>query len=254
MYITKTKIMYETLKKIIKNNVPNNFIQENELFIRKIYAVFYSGTRKQCNICNKKLSCFVHNYRKELLCPNCGSLARDRRLWQIITNEYLKEKTTVLDFSPSRSLSRKWKKIPNINYNSTDFSGEFKADFKYDITNLKIESNTFDLICCYHILEHIEADYKAMDELFRVLKPKGILIIQTPFKEGDVYENPLITSKKDRLTHFEQEDHVRIYSEIELKKRLQKAGFIVEIRHFNENIENYFGFAQKETIFVISKP
>ena len=90
--------------------------------------------------------------------------------------------------------------------------------------------------------------------MFRVLKSKGNLIVQTPFKEGEVYENVSIISKKDRLFHFGQEDHVRIYSENELKKRLSYAGFIIEIKHFTESSDNFFGFEKIETIFIASKP
>ncbi|WP_244148503.1 methyltransferase domain-containing protein [Flavobacterium swingsii] len=164
----------------------------------------------------------------------------------------MKENYTVLDFSPSRSLSHKLKKENSINYLSTDLSGNFNADFEYDITKIDMSSNTIDLIICYHILEHIDEDLLAMSELFRVLKPNGIAIIQTPFTDGDIYENPLIQSPEERLKHFGQEDHVRIYSEIELKNRLEKTGFDVTIRHFDK-IENYNKLLENESVFVVKK-
>jgi len=55
---------------------------------------------------------------------------------------------------------------------------------QYDITDLDIPDDSFDLIICYHILEHVEEDLKAMQELYRVMKKSGVCIIQTPFKEG----------------------------------------------------------------------
>ncbi|SFA88744.1 Methyltransferase domain-containing protein [Flavobacterium swingsii] len=244
--------MYQTLKKIISKIVSKKFLYKNEFFFRNLYALAYSGNSHQCNICEKKLSKFVINQRHELLCPKCGSLGRDRRLWKLLKTDYLKENYTVLDFSPSRSLSHKLKKENSINYLSTDLSGNFNADFEYDITKIDMSSNTIDLIICYHILEHIDEDLLAMSELFRVLKPNGIAIIQTPFTDGDIYENPLIQSPEERLKHFGQEDHVRIYSEIELKNRLEKTGFDVTIRHFDK-IENYNKLLENESVFVVKK-
>lgn len=244
--------MYQTLKKIVSKIVSKKSLYKNEFFFRSIYALAYNGNSHQCNICEKKLSKFVINQRDELLCPKCGSLGRDRRLWKLLETDYLKENYKVLDFSPSRSLSQKLKKVKTINYLSTDFSGNFNADFEYDITKIEINSNTIDLIICYHILEHIDEDLLAMSELFRVLKPNGIAIIQTPFTDGNIYENPLIQSPEERLKHFGQEDHVRIYSEIELKNRLEKTGFDVTIRHFDE-IEDYNGLLENESVFVVKK-
>ncbi len=68
-----------------------------------------------------------------------------------------------------------------------------------------------------------------MKEPFRVLKPGGTVIIQTPFKEGDIYENEAIKSPEDRKIHFYQEDHVRIYSAGVLKSRLEKVCFQLKI-------------------------
>ncbi|MBK6500196.1 MAG: methyltransferase domain-containing protein [Saprospiraceae bacterium] len=75
-----------------------------------------------------------------------------------------------------------------------------------------MENDKFDLIICYHILEHIIEDMLAMKELFRVLKPKGKIIIQTPFLGETIYEDYSINTPELRLKHFGQKDHVRIYA------------------------------------------
>lgn len=195
---------------------------------------------------------FVPTIHTDFLCPNCGSLQRNRRLWSLLQTEFLAPNSTVLDFSPSRCLYRKLKKYPNIQYQSTDLSGDFIADNQFDITDLKIANATFDLVICYHILEHITDDIQAMRELYRVMKPGAKALVQTPFKEGGIYENYSITAEKDRLHHFGQEDHVRIYSISGLKERLERCGFLVEIRtHFLD--DNMFQFDKNETILVVSK-
>ncbi|MES2574153.1 MAG: methyltransferase domain-containing protein [Bacteroidota bacterium] len=244
--------MYHFFKNIIKQIVPRKLIFEQEETFRSFYSIFYSGDTFECNVCEKKLRTFIELPNADSLCPNCGSLKRNRRLWQLLENEFLTPNSNVLDFSPSRCLYRKLKKIKTINYQSTDLSGDFIADNQFDITNLEITDNSLDLIICYHILEHIENDIKAMKELFRVMKPGAKALIQTPFKEGEIYEDYTIKSGQDRLKHFGQEDHVRIYSALGLKKRLENCGFLVEIR---ENIidENKYCFDKEEKIIVITK-
>ena len=109
------------------------------------------------------------------------------------------------------------------------------------------------MLICYHVLEHIEEDQKALAELYRILKPGGSCLIQTPFKEGNTYEDFSIKSPLERLRHFGQRDHVRIYSVNGLEKRLVNAGFTVEVKEFKEQSDNYFGFKQNEYVIVAKK-
>jgi hypothetical protein len=92
-----------------------------------------------------------------------------------------------------------------------------------------------------------------MKELYRVLKNKGICIIQTPFQEGEIYENPSIKTEDGRLQHFGQKDHVRIYSAKGLEERLSNCGFQVNIREYKEDFNNKYGFKNKETILICTK-
>ena len=105
----------------------------------------------------------------------------------------------------------------------------------------------------YHILEHIPEDKKAISELYRILKSQGRCFIQTPFKEGDIYEDLSKQTKEERRLHFGQDDHVRIYSIPSLKERLEHAGFKIEVLQFSEKEENYFGFSSNETVLIATK-
>jgi len=141
-----------------------------------------------------------------------------------------------------------------IEYYSTDFENEFLADYNFDITQINQESNTFELIICYHILEHVLDDKKAISELYRILKPNGKVYIQTPFKDGDIYEDSSITSPQRRKDHFGQEDHVRIYSINGLKNRLEEQGFYVEVNTFETFSEDqYYGLKTLETVIISTK-
>lgn len=245
------KSNYSKIKKIILKVIPKNILFHYEYSLRYFYYLLYLGNKFQCNICHKKISNFIP-FGNDRLCPRCGSLQRTRRLMQILNDGFINENTKILHFSPSRSIYRVLKSKQN--YLSSDLSGDFLCDVKYDITDIEAQKNSFDLIICYHILEHIVDDQKAMNELLRVLKNGGFCIIQTPFKAGKIYEDFSIKTSKEREKHFGQDDHVRIYSVSGLQKRLEDAGFEVEIKNFELDRENLHGFSSQETVLICNKP
>jgi hypothetical protein len=81
----------------------------------------------------------------------------------------------------------------------------------------------------------------------------GICIVQTPFKDGEIYEDPAVKSWESRLHHFGQKDHVRIYSAKGLEERLSNCGFHVETRDYREEFDNRCGLMIKETILLCTK-
>jgi SAM-dependent methyltransferase len=216
-----------------------------------MYYLTHIGDKYECNICNKSNRSFIKT-ETDKLCPRCGSIQRTRRLWQLLSDEFLKDDIMILDFSPSRSIYRVMKK-GDFSYVSSDLSGDFISDKAYNIKDIDSADETYDLIICYHILEHIDEDEKAMRELWRVLKKDGYCLIQTPYKDGEIYEDETIKTMEDRKVHFGQSDHVRIYSVNGLKNRLENVGFLVEVRDFVEDDENNNGFSVNETVLVCYK-
>ncbi len=112
---------------------------------------------------------------------------------------------------------------------------------------------------CYHVLEHIEDDLKAIFELYRILKPGGWAILQSPIdiEREKTYEDFTITTPAERKKVFGQEDHVRIYGR-DYFLRLKKAGFKVTeedfINRFNASEIKKLVLDKDETIFFCSKP
>lgn len=243
--------MYNLFKSIVKKMLPKDQLVKHEELLRKFTIPFYYGKNHQCNVCYTQLKKFATIESGELICPVCGSLPRSRRLYQLLIEDYLKSDLHVLDFSPFRVLYRKLKKIKTIHYYPSDFEDDFLSDYHYDMTNIDTANDQFDLIVCYHILEHIIDDEKAMSELYRVLKKGGLVLVQTPFKEGEIYEDYSITTPEDRLQHFGQDNHVRIYSLQGLEERLQNAGFSTEIKNFDGDF--YYGFSENEKVIFCKK-
>ncbi len=244
--------MYSTLKNIIKSVIPNAWLNSYQHLFREIIYWFYKGKKFQCNICKAKLRSFILLNNKDLLCPRCGSLPRTRRLFQLLHNkQFLQGK--LLHFSPPNCLHKIFTQTIGLEYVSSDFENEFLAKHQYDLTAIETPNDTFDGFIAYHILEHIQADQKAMEELYRVTKKGGKGLIQTPFKDGPIYENKTIQSPAERLLHFGQEDHVRIYSVDALQTRLVSAGFKVERLDYKAAADNVFGFKILETVLLVTK-
>ncbi|MCR8666457.1 methyltransferase domain-containing protein [Aestuariibaculum sp. M13] len=245
--------MYDFIKNSIAALIPKKLLFENELFFRSVYSLLYLGNNHTCNICNYKLRKFIRLKNGDLLCPSCGSLSRNRRLWKLLNDNH-HITGNILHFSPSRSLYRNLKKIESLSYFSTDYEDEFLAEYKFDITDINQENSKFDTVICYHILEHIVDDLKAMKELYRVLNSKGTIYIQTPFKEGDIYEDESVVTPEERNIHFGQHDHVRVYSIKGLKLRLEQTGFKVKVVNFLKTDDDViYGFLSPETTLIVTK-
>lgn len=183
--------------------------------------------------------------RKNSLCPNCGSLER-HRLYFLFLRDVLskRKKIKLLHFAPELSLKNLFMSYSNIEYISVDLYDE-NAMFKEDITKLSFKDNSFDVIFCSHVFEHIEDDRKAMTEIYRVLKNGGFAILQVPIhhytyngkKLERTFEDFRITDPKKRKLLFGQEDHVRLYS-LDYKDRLIEAGFYVSIKKFAASLKS----------------
>lgn len=72
-----------------------------------------------------------------------------------------------------------------------------------------------------------------MREFFRVLKPDGWALLQSPvdLNRQTTYEDPSIMAPYEREKVFGQADHVRIYGR-DYTDRLQEAGFNVRLEGF----------------------
>lgn len=207
----------------------------------------YRGKRLECPICGhsfehflpggfdfpvlKDLDVIGAGFREEVRCPHCDSNDRERLVYLFLRSraQLYTNGGSIFHVAPEKSLQRFLKKIPRINHISVDINSPH-ADQVMDIRKIEYPDETFDVVICNHVLEHIPEDDIAMKELFRVLKHQGFAIIQVPIARGieKTIEDPSVTEPRERERLFGQYDHVRIYSDKDYIHRLEDAGFWVE--------------------------
>jgi SAM-dependent methyltransferase len=140
----------------------------------------------------------------------------------------------ILHIAPELWLSGIIRRLENIDYVAADLKPEHYDDtvkpVRADIIDLPWAANSFDLVICNHVLEHVPDDRRAMSELYRVTRPKGLAILQVPIarKLSATIEDPSVQCPIERERRFGQGDHVRIYG-ADYSDRLRNAGFEIEI-------------------------
>jgi SAM-dependent methyltransferase len=193
----------------------------------------YRGTGRFCPVCEERSSRFARYGaipRKDALCVRCNSLERHRLLWL-----YLNQKTdlfdgrpkTTLHVAPEPCLEAKFRERLGAGYVTADLFNP-RAMVKMDIMDIRFPDESFDVIYCSHVLEHVADDRKAVSEFHRVLKRDGWAILLVPILGEKTFEDPSIVDPDDRLRAFGQADHVRIYGP-DYVDRLRDAGFEVEV-------------------------
>lgn len=230
---------------------------------RPVLAVFLKGNQFTDPIDNKSFKTFLPygygNQRNNVLSPSTLSLERHRLLWLYLKNEtdFFTENLKVLHFAPEQAFYKRFRKLKNLDYTTTDLYSPL-ADVKADICNLPFNDNSYDVILCNHVLEHIPDDTKAMQELYRVMKPGGWGIFQIPqdLSRETTFEDNSITDKKERAKIFGQYDHVRIYGRDYFDK-LKSVGFKVEAVDYtaalSETDVDKYRLAKGELIPVVRK-
>ena len=105
-----------------------------------------------------------------------------------------------------------------------------------DAENLPFKDDSFDIVFLFDVIEHL-FDVKVLDEINRVLKDNGVLLLTTPNKYG-VYEykelvyfplhlRDIFNSLRGKpRSYFPY--HVKLYSKREIMKALEERGFFIE--------------------------
>ena len=231
-------------------------------FVRTLKYARKSGLRlfgayypRHCTVCGHIGRFYSYDFplAADSLCPSCLSLERHRALAICANQEPLFEDKDILHFAPEPGLTAFIRQKGVRSYKTCDL---FKpdVDFRIDICAIDLPDQSFDVVLCVHVLEHVPDDRKAMAELRRILRPSGIAIVMVPIEEGvdETYENPSIVSPGDRLIHFGQETHVRYYGR-DLRDRLRGAGFSIHEWVSKEPYVLKHGLRRGERVFLCTR-
>lgn len=230
--------------KSILNTIPRPLLIKASYLVRPIIALSLKGNKFTDPIDGKSFRKFLpYGYgkqRENALSPSTLSLERHRLMWLFLRDETdfftATKKLKTLHIAPEQCFLDIFRKQKNLDYITSDLESPI-ADVKADICDLPFDDNSFDVVFCNHVLEHITDDTKAMQELFRVLKKGGFGIFQIPqdISRKITFEDNTITNSKERAKIFGQYDHVRVYG-LDYFDKLRSVGFRVDEIDYTQKI------------------
>jgi malonyl-CoA O-methyltransferase len=119
-----------------------------------------------------------------------------------------------------RFLKKLAEEFPGIIFDALDISREIMKDIPDDfkkivspMTNINSPDSQYDAVICVEALEHSAHIAGALNEIFRVLKPKGFLHI---------------IDKENRITRTVKEPWEVWFKRDDIENRLKESGFVIE--------------------------
>jgi SAM-dependent methyltransferase len=204
------------------------------------------GDTVECPICGGTFRRFLpYAGREGAVCPGCGSAERHRLLWLWLCDED-RLKGRVLAFGPDDATDERLRRLSRVRYLSSDIDAS-QAMVAADITALPFDDDTFDIVLCSHVLEHVEDEAGALAQLRRVLRPNGWAAVMVPVDRTveATLEDPSATTPQARLERFGQIDHVRLYGR-DVAQRLGAHEVIDPLTRFGAERESRHGLRRQD--------
>lgn len=215
----------------------------------------------RCNVCGWTGERFCALQEDEnVFCPQCGSYERHRAIVDYLdTFNVLPQRGAALEIGPGpvqafqhRLRQRGWQ------YRSIDLWPGF-GQVSADTLHLPFLDRQFDLVVCFHVLEHVHDDYRAMEELARVAGTDALVLLQVPYDDqrfGTV-ENTVPTNESLRSRYYY--DHKRDYG-LDIGERCKVFWRCVyevhPLRALTANAAHEYGYAKNygTTFFCSNNP
>lgn len=238
---------------------------------REYYS--YTGS-KECILCGNRVEKFGAagesnpiftekkiiggGYRENAVCPCCGSLDRTRWVYWVLKNytKILEKECTVIHFAPEKQIRIKLEDRDNCDYYAGDVARTSNLH-KIDVTNIPYADKVADYIIINHVMEHVTDEKRAINELRRILKDDGKILMSFPISmKQKTFEDSSIISDEDRDRYYGQKDHVRLYG-TDYKERFEQYDLDIKVfspKDFltNEDIEKY-GLIEEDILLLCSK-
>lgn len=150
------------------------------------------------------------------LCPKCHCNDRDRHLWLYMDKAGLLlriQGSRILHIAPETHVMHRLRQLTPMEYICGDLHPVSHEYLKINCEHLEFTDDCFDLAICNHVLEHVSRPDRAIAELARCLKPRGLLIAQTPYAPllMKTFELSTGISPPFAQLFYGQEDHVRLF-------------------------------------------
>ena len=206
--------------------------------LRRAYTRFrHFGFSRHCNICGARLHRFVaygvatadYPVAPDFLCPLCRSKPPHRLTshYCAIHPEVFVAGGKLVHVAPEAGLGlqlSRWAEAAGMGYRSGDIRDP--EERRLDILHLPFADGSVHLFYCCHVLNALQDDLAAMREVFRVLHPEGLAILQVPAFYGGATTLEARTPA-ERLSIFADELVYRNYTDADYRERLRAAGFLV---------------------------
>lgn len=215
---------------------------------------------KLCPICETETEEFlpfageVGKRQRRAKCQCCGSLERHRLVWLYFRHEtdLFDAPKRMLHIAPEPALFQRLRSEPRIDYVCADLNPTYALDHieAMDVMSIPYPEDSFDVIYCSHVLEHVEDDRRAMREFARVLRPDGWAVLLVPVLRPVTDEDPSVTDPAERSRRFGQSDHLRMYGP-DFADRLREAGFEVTTDPYPTRIPDSerYGLMDNDLVF-----
>lgn len=215
--------------------------------------------RRQCPLCEwrgfrfRPFGDFL-SFRKDAMCPVCGSLER-HRLAFLLLKDTIEPHQRVLHVAPERCLIP-WFVSLSSEYVNADFCSP--AMRQMDLTHIDLLDSSKTLIWCSHVLDYISNEKAALSELFRVLAPGGILVLQVRINGALTLEVSAVADKDERMQKLFDETKVRLYG-MDLKERITDSCFscnVISSSSLSERDQIMYGLRTPgyRDVFICRKP
>lgn len=198
--------------------------------------------------------------KEEYSCPQCGGSDRDRLIISFLKKEGLdeaREGMKVLQIAPAAVITS-WiqRHCPHIAYETTDLYMD-NVSFQSDIMNMDmIRDDTYDVIICSHVLEHVQDDRKALSEMKRILKPDGKIVFLVPLdlNASDIDEEWGL-SEAENWRRFGRGDHCRLYNKDGMMHRLEEFFCVHSLgkEYFGEEMFQQCALTDTSTLYLLTK-
>ncbi len=195
-------------------------------------------------------------------CPKCWAHDRERHLLLYFAKldfRSLIVNSRILHFAPEPAIKRFIESAMPVEYVRGDLFPASADVERVDLCNMSFDDASFDLVIANHVLEHVDDDGKALKEIFRILRPGGMAVLQTPYASGlsKTICDSAVSNPKLRLELYGQGDHVRLYGR-DFFARLTSAGFVSKVGLHDDLLPEIdfriYGVNPLEPFMLFSKP